>query len=193
MDRLRKAIDTLGNITEEDWKAFSPIWGSVSVGRKVNLTKPGEIEKHVYFVYGGIQRLYHLDSMGKESTIVLTYTGDFGGVLDSFLLQIPSNYYYETLSKSELIRCKYSDFESVLSAHPNLKNVFDKALHLAFSGTMMRLVELQSLSSEEKFKRLLSRSPHVLNLIPHKYLANYIGIDATNFSKLVNTVKIDIE
>jgi hypothetical protein len=36
----------------------------------------------------------------------------------------------------------------------------------------------------------LQRSPHILQLVPHKYLANYLGIDATNFSKLLNRVRI---
>jgi len=74
--------------------------------------------------------------------------------------------------------------------HQNVRKAIDKALHLGFSGSLTRLVELQSLSSEENFKKLLTRSPHILHLIPHKYLANYIGIDPTNFSKLLNTVKL---
>lgn len=192
MQRLRLAIENLGKITDQDWEAFSNIWEPISAGRKVNLSVPDQVERYTYFVFEGIQRLYYLDNEGREATVVLTYEGDFGGVLDSFLLQVPSKYYYETLSKSELIRCMYSDFERVLSSHPNLKMVFDKALHLAFSGTIMRLAELQSLSSEEKFRKLLARSPHILSKIPHKYLANYIGIDPTNFSKLINAVKIDV-
>lgn len=192
MHRLKTAIEHLGKITDQDWDAFSVIWEHHSVGRKVNLTSPQQIENYVYFVYEGIQRLYYLDAHGKEATIVLTYEGDFGGILDSFLLQIPSAYYYETLSKSEFIRCRYSDFQKVVSECPNLRNVFDKALYIAFSGTMMRLAELQTLSSEDKFKRLINRSPHILHRIPHKYLASYIGIDPTNFSKLMNTVRIEI-
>lgn len=193
MLRLRQAIEHLGRITDNDWEAFSKVWEPVSAGRKVNLSEPGQIEQYTYFVFEGIQRLYYLDKEGREATIILTYEGDFGGVLDSFLLQTPSKYYYETLSKSELIRCRYSDYIRVLTGHPNLKLVFDKALYQAFSGTIMRLAELQTLSSEEKFKKLFVRSPHVLNKIPHKYLANYIGIDATNFSKLINAVKIDVQ
>ncbi len=60
----------------------------------------------------------------------------------------------------------------------------------ALSGVMERLVEVQAFSSEERFRSLLRRSPHILQLVPHKYLANYLGIDATNFSKLLNRVKI---
>ena len=60
----------------------------------------------------------------------------------------------------------------------------------ALGGVLDRLAELQLMSSEEKFRSLLMRSPHILTLVPHKYLASYLGIDATNFSKLMNRVKI---
>jgi len=89
-----------------------------------------------------------------------------------------------------LLRCKKADFDKIQEKHKNIKKAIEKALHLGFSGTMTRLAELQCLSSEEKFNKLLHRSPHILQLIPHKYLANYIGIDPTNFSKLLNSVKL---
>ena len=60
----------------------------------------------------------------------------------------------------------------------------------ALSGLLERLVEIQCYSSEEKFRTLLKRSPHILQLIPHKYLASYLGIDPTNFSKLINKIRI---
>jgi len=65
-----------------------------------------------------------------------------------------------------------------------------RAVSFTFAGVLERQIELQCFSAEEKFKALLKRSPHVLNLIPHKYLASYLGIDATNFSKLLGTVRL---
>ena len=53
-----------------------------------------------------------------------------------------------------------------------------------------RQIELQSLSAEDRFRTLLKRRGHVLDMIPHKYLASYLGMDATNFSKLLGTVKV---
>lgn len=190
MHRLRESLSSIGYISDADWEAFANVWEPISIGRKVNLTSPGQIENYTYFVLDGYQRVYHLDEQGRESTVIFTYEGDFGGVLDSFLLSMPSSYYYETLSKSELIRCNSSDFELVLASRPNLRKVIDKILYFAISGMMSRLVELQTYSSEQKFVNLIKRSPHVLQKIPHKYLANYIGIDPTNFSKLMNSVKV---
>lgn len=189
-EKLKRSILNLGYISEVEWDDLSKIWELVEVSRKVNLTAPGQVERYTYFVLEGIQRIYFLGEDGKEATIVFTYAGDFGGVLDSYLLQQPSKYYYETLSKSKLLRCKKKDFDAIQEKHTAIKLAINKALYLGFSGTMARLAELQSLSSEDKFKRLLQRSPHILHMIPHKYLANYIGIDPTNFSKLLNNVKL---
>jgi hypothetical protein len=58
------------------------------------------------------------------------------------------------------------------------------------AGVLERMVEIQCFTAEEKFKALLKRSPHILNLIPHKYIANYLCIDATNFSKLLVKIRI---
>ena len=71
-----------------------------------------------------------------------------------------------------------------------VEQLIQKGLVQALSGVLERLVEVQSFSSEERFLKLLKRSPHILQLIPHKYLANYLGIDPTNFSKLINKVRI---
>ncbi|MDF1697186.1 MAG: Crp/Fnr family transcriptional regulator [Saprospiraceae bacterium] len=190
LQKLKQAFAQLNHIPDKEWDAFSKIWEKIDVKRKVNITAEGQIERYTYFVIDGIQRIYYLDDAGKEATIVFTYEGDFGGVLDSYLLQTPSKYYYETLSKSVLLRCKKDDFDRLQLQYESIKLAIDKALYLGFSGTMARLVELQILSSEEKFKKLLQRSPHILHKIPHKYLANYIGIDPTNFSKLLNNVKL---
>jgi hypothetical protein len=70
-------------------------------------------------------------------------------------------------------------------------NIFvRKALIISISGLLERLKDLQTGSSEEKFRKMLQRSPHILGLVPQKYLASYLGMDATNFSKLVNAVRI---
>jgi hypothetical protein len=77
-----------------------------------------------------------------------------------------------------------------METRPPIEAFVRKALSISLSGLLERIVDLQSYSSEEKFRKLLQRSPHILQLVPQKYLASYLGIDATNFSKLLNSVRI---
>jgi CRP-like cAMP-binding protein len=105
-------------------------------------------------------------------------------------MQQPSRYYYETLSPSEFLRARQADLLTLMANHRSLETLVRKGVTWSMSGIMERLVELECFSAEERFRTLLKRSPHILQLIPHKYLANYLGMDATNFSKLLNSVRI---
>jgi hypothetical protein len=57
------------------------------------------------------------------------------------------------------------------------------------AGMINRHIELHSLSMEERYRTFCQRSAHLLHTVPHKYIASYLGIDPTNFSKLFNSVR----
>ncbi|MDZ7645793.1 MAG: hypothetical protein U5K54_00700 [Cytophagales bacterium] len=71
----------------------------------------------------------------------------------------------------------------------NIERLFRKMTEALLAGIINRHIELQSLSIEERYKTFCQRSPHLLQLVPHKFIASYLGIDPTNFSKLYNKVK----
>ncbi|MGI8638188.1 MAG: Crp/Fnr family transcriptional regulator [Segetibacter sp.] len=158
---------------------------------KNNLTAAGETEKYLYFVIDGVQRAFYLkENADKDATLVFSYTGSFSGVLDSFLLQQPSRYFLETLTASEFIRTTFNQVNELMKRHHNIETFVRKSLAFTIAGVLERQIELQSFTAEEKFRVLLKRSPHVLQMIPHKYLASYLGLDATTFSKLLGSVRI---
>ncbi|MES2618904.1 MAG: Crp/Fnr family transcriptional regulator [Bacteroidota bacterium] len=187
---LKQLIDAVQPLPQSDWEAFSAIWQPLSAGRKETLTTQGEKEKYLYVVLSGVQRVFYFDDQGREATLVFTYSPSFGGVLDAMLLQQPSRYFYETLTPSTFLRTGFEELNHLINSRPAIALLINKGLTHTLSGVLERLVELQCYTSEDKFKQLLKRSPHILQLVPHKYLANYLGIDATNFSKLINRIKI---
>jgi len=186
---LKAQLQAVHPLSEEVYEAFLPLWKPFEARRKELLSLAGEQEKYLYFTTEGVQRVYALHG-DKDVTIVFTYAPSFGGVLDSILLQTPSAYYYETLTPSHFLRIPVAQLHEVLKRYPEVETLMRKGLAFTLSGLMERLAELQCMSSEEKFRALLRRSPHILQLVPHKYLAGYIGIDTTNFSKLMNRVRI---
>ncbi len=187
---LQKTIHNIYPLKDEDFEQFYALLKPFSAKRKEVLTLAGTEEKYLYFVVEGLQRMYYLDERNREATLLFTYSGNFGGVLDSMMNHKTSKFYYETLSPSTFLRASFQQVETLAKSNPEIELLIKKGLIGAFSGVLERLVEIQCFSSEEKFKQLLERSPHILQIVPHKYLANYIGIDASNFSKLVNSVKI---
>jgi CRP-like cAMP-binding protein len=188
--KLKKLIDAIHPLPDSEWDHFAGLWKPFEAKRKEILTTPGEHERYLYFVVDGVQRVYYYDEHQREATLVFTYFPSFGGVLDSMMLQQPSRYYFETLTPSTFIRASFKELMNLTKTCPTLETMINKGLSRTLSGIFERLVELQCFSSEDKFRTLVQRSPHILQLVPHKYLANYLGIDATNFSKLINKIKI---
>lgn len=188
--QLKQLVFGINPLTDTDWEDFSKLWKPFSAKRKEIITTMGEKEKYLYFVAEGVQRVYYFDEQNREATLVFTYNPSFGGVLDSLLLQTESKYFYETLTPSTFLRAPFSELQLLMQSKPAIEILIRQGITYALSGLLTRLVELQCYSSEERFTQLLQRSPHILQLVPHKYLANYLGIDATNFSKFINKIKI---
>lgn len=187
---LKDFVQKIHPLTEEELTAFAGGWQPLTVKRKTILTAAGETERYLYFVNEGVQRAFYLGDDNKDATIIFTYPPSFSGVADSFLTQTASLYFLETITASNLLRTSYEQVQEMQHKFPGIQQLIFKATAFALKGALQRHIELQCFSNEEKFKTLLKRSPHTLNLIPHKYLASYLGMDATNFSKLVNTVTI---
>ncbi len=188
--QLKLFLNNIYPLPKTDLDYFVSFWQPVIYKRKTILTVAGETEKYLYFVTVGVQRAFYLAENNKEASIVFTYPPSFSGIADSFLTQTPSLYFLETITASSFLRISYDQLQQLITEIPALQNLLFKATSFALKGALERHIELQCFSNEEKFKTLFKRSPHILNIVPHKYLASYLGIDATNFSKLLSTVKI---
>ncbi|MGV3560891.1 Crp/Fnr family transcriptional regulator [Larkinella arboricola] len=190
LEQLKKVVFQVTKLSDEEWSAFAACWHWVEYKRKTILTSAGEVERYLYFVVDGVQRAYYLGDRKRDATLIFSYTGSMSGIIDSFQLQQPSRYYLETLTASQLLRLSFADFDRLLATYPALERWGRIGTAAAMSGLMERYIELMTFSAEEKFRILLTRSPHVLQLIPHKYLASYLGLDPTTFSKLLASVRL---
>ncbi|PZR24577.1 MAG: cyclic nucleotide-binding protein [Citrobacter freundii] len=190
IEQLHAFIQPLGPLKEKEWKAFAAAFAPFECKRKTILTAAGETERYLYFVLEGLQRAYYIGDDNQEGTIVFTYPPSFSGVADSFLTQTPSKYFFETLTTSSFLRTSYKQIEMLMQEFPAIQAMILRTTAFALKGVLERQIELQCFSAEEKFRTLLRRSPHVLQIIPHKYLASYLGIDPATFSKLLSSKRI---
>jgi CRP-like cAMP-binding protein len=161
----------------------------VQARRKELLTQAGQVARYLYFVEAGIQRSYHLRD-GKEYTLAFTYAPSFCAIPESVLTRQPSPHFLECITPSRLLRLPYEQLDALLLESPPLERLFRKLTELLLVGVLQRHTELLTHTMAERFQSFLRRSPHLLNAVPHKHLASYLGIDATNFSKLLNQLAV---
>ena len=150
---------------------------------------PGQTQRQLYFINSGVQMSY-FETEKKTHVVAFTYAPGPCALPDSFPMQQPSKYFLTSLSDSEVEYITYNNLQELFSQSQAIETLFRKMTEAILAGVINRHTELHSLTIEERYKAFCNRSGHLLQLVPHKYIASYLGIDATNFSKLYNTVKI---
>ena len=153
------------------------------------ITVPGQVQKELFFVKKGVQMSY-FETITKTHVVAFTYPPNLCAIPESFSFQIPSTYYLTCLTDSEMDYITYERLQALFDESQQLERLFRKITEAVLAGVINRHIELHSLTIEERFKAFCQRSPHLLQLVPHKYIASYLSIDPTNFSKLFNTIRI---
>lgn len=151
---------------------------------------PGDIQRELLFVRKGLQMAY-ASIHDRQHIIAFTHCPDISAIPDSFCFQQPSQYFLQCLTDSEFLAISYDQLLGIFDQAPAVERLFRKLTEATLAGVIHRHLELHAFTIEERFRSFAQRSPHLLLTIPHKYIASYLYIDPTNFSKLFNSVRLD--
>lgn len=189
MQLLKNELQNIHPVSDDIIDEYLSHWKEASFKRKEFVTREGEVERYLSFVIEGIQKSYFLKD-DKEHIVAFAHPGSFSGSPRSLYGQLPSEVFIECITPCRLIRIDYRQHLEMLQKYRELETLFRKSAEWLLVGLIERYNELMALSIEERFKSFITRSPKLLNLIPHKDLSSYLRIDASNFSKLLNSVKV---
>lgn len=152
------------------------------------LVQSGAVQHDLYFIESGIQMSYY-EAKNDVQVMAFTYFPGITAVPDSFLMQQPSPCCLTCLTDSSLYALSYDALQELFRQSHTIERLFRKMNEYVLCGLLQRHVELHTLTIEERFLAFARRSPHLLHAVPHKYIASYLGMNPTNFSKLYNKVR----
>ena len=186
---LFQFFNTFYPLQKAHFDLFASYLKPVSYKKGAYIIREGEVQKEVLFVKSGYQMSF-INNEGKTHVIAFTYSPGPCCIPDSVLLQKPSDYFLQCITDSEFDTISFVDLNHLFDVVPPIERLFRKITETVLAGLIRRHVDLHVLSIEQRFKAFAARSPQLLHLLPHKYIASYLNIDRTNFSKLFNTIKI---
>ena len=171
---LLAKIDAAGNLWQEQ---------EVHLKRNEILHNAGTIATNVYFVSEGALRIYHQNG-AAENTIRFGYKNSLFASLDSFLTAAPSVYTVQALRKTELkVMPKKVFFDFINSDAENMQ-LWTAVLGYTVVSLLERETDLLVPTPQERYARVLQRSPQLFQHIPHKHIASYLRMAPETLSRL---------
>ena len=185
MEQIKKYIDQIATISEEDWDFFRSKLQRRTLPKKTIFLKINQIENHISFIESGVVRLFiPKENPEKEITFGFSFKDQFVSAYDSFLTQKPSLYQLQTLTETSILSITYKDLQAVYKTTQIGDLIGRLTAERLFLIKSKREQNLLNLSAEERYLKLFKERPELLKVIPLKYISSYIGVTAQALSRI---------
>jgi CRP/FNR family transcriptional regulator, anaerobic regulatory protein len=151
---------------------------------KTILHNAGEICKHSYFVNSGLLRSFNINDNIVEHVLHFACEGWWIGDMYSLLSQKPGNLFIEVMEDSEIVLLSKENQEQLYFEIPKLERFFRILTENSLVAHQERLMDNLSLSAEDRFDKFCKRYPTLIQRVPQKQIASYIGVTPEFFSKM---------
>jgi CRP-like cAMP-binding protein len=151
---------------------------------KTILLSSGEIANSTYFVNSGILRSFNINDNIIEHVLHFACEGWWIGDMYSYISGKPGNLFIEVLEDAEVVIITKENHQELYKEIPKLERFFRILAENSLVSHQERLMDNLSLSAEERFEKFCSKYPTLIQKIPQKQIASYIGVTPEFFSKM---------
>lgn len=183
MHLVRRTIERYVPLSNAEWDVVAPCWNRYHFARGAYISAIGLVEAHFYIVEEGVQRLY-IEHDGAEICLGFSYTNSWTGDYDSFIRQTPGRFQVQALTDSTVLGITHADLHRLYDTLPAMERFGRRILEEQVVGRATREIEQIALSAEERYRKLVQRSPHLLQIVPQKDIASYLRMTPETFSRL---------
>lgn len=180
---LGEVINSLAEISPSNLQKILDICETIEYDKNTQIIKEGEVSSYVYFVHKGIIRVYY-HSIGKELIDWFAEEGTFIGNLYSHIMKKPGVDIYESIEDVVLLRTKYDKLEKLFRESHEIETVARKIIERYYVTYVERVHHLKGLAADEKYRFFVNHYGTVMNRIPLKFVADYLGITSETLSRI---------
>lgn len=157
----------------------------ISVYYKISYTvvHKEEIDSNVYIITKGIWRAYHF-KYGEEATAWFATPGELVFSAWGYISDKPSRLSFESITESEAICLSKEELHKHFYSSITMANLGRKMLENFILLYENWLMDLWKQNAFERYMTLLNEYPEVIQQIPMKYIASYLGITVQSLSRI---------
>lgn len=183
MKAIQNYFNELTGISESDSLIFCSKLQRVEFSRKSIILERGKTEKNLSFIEKGIVR-FNIPKLDYDFTFAFAFENSFVSAYDSFLTQQPSIYNMEAISDCVLWQISFDELNDVYENTRIGDRIGRKVAENIYLKKMKREISLLEDTAKKRYLDLMKEQPHLIQHIPLKYLASYIGIRPQSLSRI---------
>jgi CRP-like cAMP-binding protein len=175
--------DKFVNFSQADKDLLSSVLTFTKVAAKTELVSCDKRTDELFFLLKGCIRKYYTKD-GEQITIYIMTENNFIGAIDSFITGTKSIETIECLESCELLILKRTDLDQLYKKISLMNEFVRKILEQTLIQFHQALSSFILDNPKERYTKLLTQNPEILQRVPQHMLATYLGITATSLSRI---------
>ncbi|WP_148211766.1 Crp/Fnr family transcriptional regulator [Zunongwangia profunda] len=183
-EMLEKIFRSFNDLSEDDIERGLAVFTPKFYKKNELLIEAGKTCDWIAFISSGTLRNYYFSSKDEEVTYCLTFPNTFITAYSSFLTGKKTFEYIQALTDVEVLVIQKKQYQELIrSSYGWLKfsNHFTEQSYVLMEE---RLLMLQMVSAEKRYADLIANHPEIIQQVPLKYIASYLGITQRHLSRL---------
>lgn len=183
MERIVQVLKKIALLTEKDIVSFLGVMKTREFKKGDYWIEAGRRNRQIGFLDAGYLRKYYLKK-GDEITDYFYFENDFTADLPSILSNTPPVANIVAMQNSSLVTFSYDDFNELCYASPHLEHLHRLIIEITFLRFYDRAVSFIMETPKERYDRLVSSRPDVLQRVAQHHIASYLGITPQHLSRI---------
>lgn len=159
---------------------FNPM----KIERNGYILKAGTVCNASHFIEKGIMRSYTYDLEGNEVTTAFYSANTFTSDLLSYFKRTASKEYIQAITDCETWYITYEDMQESFHTIPEFREFGRLNIVNQYSILKERMLSNLQETAEQRYNDLIHSNPEILQNVPLKYIASYLGIADTSLSRI---------
>ena len=148
----------------------------------------GKTSKHIGFVNSGLFQYYILKD-GEERTHYINIENTWFASLLSFISETPALENFRALTNGSIYLISKPSLKKLVSEVPGFNAFYIGLLEQSICGIDASRIDLILLTAEERYLKMLTSDPELLQQIPLQYLASMLGVTPRHLSRVRNSIR----
>ncbi len=182
MEKIINYFNQIG-ISETEMLPFLSKLNCKKISAGDFLVTSGQTDDYMSFLNSGVIR-YFVQTDNKESTFDFVLPNSFYCHYDSFHTRNPTMFSSQAITDCEISRIHTNDLIELFSTCKYAKDLTTAAVEKLLEKKVKRELSLLTDTPEQRYLKLLEKKPELIQLVPQKYLATYLGIVPETLSRI---------
>ena len=183
-EKLIRFLQSADLITALQAEEIADFFTFKTVSKNDFLLQAGEISDDYFFLDQGFMRAFAYDIKGTDITTGFYPDGQVVFEVASFFTRVPSREYLQALTDCEGWHLSYAQMNALFHSRQEFREFGRSVLVRGFAALKGRMLAMITEPAASRYASLLRTNPQLLQHVPLKYIATYLGITDTSLSRI---------